>query len=1305
MARRCGAERTVPPLDRPGPTAGAPLPSMRGGSTLACVPFITLRAAPTSLRKRCVAAHARPQHAHRAGALSLGRFWAAQWPASGIWRLPAPAVRSPPSAPQRRAGFAARYAPLLTRKPPTRQLHRLSTSCLDSSTTRLLTRGQRAGQALLWLGAQARPRCCGPASRVRGIASAAAAQLQRRELCSGGTHAAEAPLRLAMQHATIMASFCARSLLLALLLSGLTCLEATGVAISGAFTAQQIQSVGSGLCMTVDGQALVMSTCAALPSQLFSFGTSAFGGMAITQTSNSEMMVGVSGGSAITGTAAAACSSCGGQPGRVVIGPPGCASLFSAVTGGVFSYSIYSGSLATGGYCCYYGSCTSNTACLSATGSGIDGFSASLTLAACNSSSNTQQWVTAAPPAPPSPPLPPPSPPSPPAPMYATTLAGTCHEVLYSTPPLADGTGSLAAFHMPSGIAINPSGILTVVEISGDVRKVTAAGGVTTLAVQFVNGAAYFQYPYAVAVDAYGNMYASDPVVNCIYNISASGQVRTLAGNNATTYAASTNGLGLSGLVNGAGTSALFNSPEGIAVNSLGEVYVADFKNKVIRKISVGGYVSTFAGGGAWSTGPPPDGSGTSAAFAAPFGIALDSSGNLFVSDLSLQYGSVRKVTPAGVVSTLATNLANPSAIAVDATGNVWVFEGNVLTKISAQGAVTHAIAGQVTGGYADGVGTNAMFYSPLGLAVDASGSLFVADTYSNCIRKVSTTAPALSPPSPPPSPPSSTLSPPPSPQPPQPPPPPAWPARYTCADVTDLLPAQCAAMAAIVRALPGLASGAYTSINSDLPSYTVGSTTYTSYNDGVPWFSSTLACGPSVPDRIDGSWTGIVGCWGSSGEWTVTRLRISSQNTGVFPAAVFSLSTLRELQIYSNRGMTGFVPDLFASLPALTWLDLGGNTALSGAIPQSIGSLPGLTQLYLASKRSRVSTTFTGVVPASLCSLSFDNSSVCSLPSTVTCPLPSCATVAACSSGCVSASPPPPSSGWSTVAASVTLGGYTATTFASAQQTAFIAVTAGVLNKPTSSLVITSISTLSNRRRDLLTASVQVALSVTATSASDATAAGTSLSSLATSQAAVFVAALQAGGLASATSVAITVQLPPSPPPQPPSPSPPPSPPWTSYQTPSQTYSSNYPYATVPASSPSGKSSSGTVGGGVTGGILLAVFLGLMILRWRRRMTSGITVTSVQPPQQPVMMQVQPAAGMQQLYAAPQQVAYVAAPAPPPESMQMNPMMVPAPVPPLQPLPPAQKPPAPAAHHEEPPAPAARHHDEPPPTQDFAQS
>jgi len=207
-----------------------------------------------------------------------------------------------------------------------------------------------------------------------------------------------------------------------------------------------------------------------------------------------------------------------------------------------------------------------------------------------------------------------------------------------------------------------------------------------------------------------------------------------------TTLAGSSNGY-----ADGAATSAQFNKPYSIAVASDKTVYVADTSNNRIRKVTPGGVVSVFAGSGVVGNA---DGTGVAAQFSAPWGIAIDSSGVLYVTDQSNH--RIRKITSAGVVTTLAgstngfadgtgvsTQFSFPQGITVDTSGIVYVADAanNRIRKITTAGVVT-TFAGS-TNGYVDATGTSAQFFHPRGLTIDASGTIYVVDSDNNRIRKV----------------------------------------------------------------------------------------------------------------------------------------------------------------------------------------------------------------------------------------------------------------------------------------------------------------------------------------------------------------------------------------------------------------------------------------------------------------------------------------------------------------------------------------------------------------------------------------
>jgi len=199
---------------------------------------------------------------------------------------------------------------------------------------------------------------------------------------------------------------------------------------------------------------------------------------------------------------------------------------------------------------------------------------------------------------------------------------------------------------------------------------------------------ARFGGPAGIARDSNGNFYVADSGNNTIRKITADGSVSTLAGL-----------AGSSGTNDGVGATARFNTPYGVAVGNDGTVYVADSNNHAIRKISPSGEVSTLAG--LTGTRGAANGTGTAARFRFPRGIIVDSNNNVYVTDTSND--AIRKITPAGVVTTFAGSLGNP--------------------------------------GTNDNIGTSARFNLPVGLTRDAAGNIYVADYQNSAIRKISTNA------------------------------------------------------------------------------------------------------------------------------------------------------------------------------------------------------------------------------------------------------------------------------------------------------------------------------------------------------------------------------------------------------------------------------------------------------------------------------------------------------------------------------------------------------------------------------------
>ena len=177
-----------------------------------------------------------------------------------------------------------------------------------------------------------------------------------------------------------------------------------------------------------------------------------------------------------------------------------------------------------------------------------------------------------------------------------------------------------------------------------------------------------------------------------------------------------------------------------LAVDAGGNVFVADGYNQVVRKITPAGVVSTVAGkAGQWGAA---DGAAETARFAGPVGVALDRSGNLFVTEAG--NGTVRKITPEGMVSTVSRSFKWPWGITVDPDGTLFVADlgYHVVSKITPSGAVTilAGVRGRV--GSTDGVGSGATFNRPTGVTLDQAGNLLVSDSSNSVIRKVVLVAP-----------------------------------------------------------------------------------------------------------------------------------------------------------------------------------------------------------------------------------------------------------------------------------------------------------------------------------------------------------------------------------------------------------------------------------------------------------------------------------------------------------------------------------------------------------------------------------
>ena len=321
----------------------------------------------------------------------------------------------------------------------------------------------------------------------------------------------------------------------------------------------------------------------------------------------------------------------------------------------------------------------------------------------------------------------------------------------------ADGTGSAARFLNPFGICYNPvTGDLYVTDGRNQtIRQVTPAGVVTTIAgspgqlgsADGIGNAARFFGPRGICyASTDGNLYVADTGNHTIRRVTAAGVVTTLAG-----------GPGRNGSSDGMGSAALFSYPSAICYNSAdGNLYVADAGNHTIRRVTPAGVVTTLAGGPGQQGSK--DGTGSAARFAAPAGICFDSTdGNLYVTDTNNH--TIRRVTPAGVVTTLAggpgqqgskdgtgsaARFGFPGGICFNsAGGNLYVADGANATirQVTPDGLVTTLAGSPGKQGRADGAGYAARFTAPTGVCFDSSdGNLYVADTGNNIIRVVSLT-------------------------------------------------------------------------------------------------------------------------------------------------------------------------------------------------------------------------------------------------------------------------------------------------------------------------------------------------------------------------------------------------------------------------------------------------------------------------------------------------------------------------------------------------------------------------------------
>ena len=320
-----------------------------------------------------------------------------------------------------------------------------------------------------------------------------------------------------------------------------------------------------------------------------------------------------------------------------------------------------------------------------------------------------------------------------------TTFSGANTTMLTITNPVSGMNGDSFRLNATNSSGVTSSSTVTLTLVIG--TTITTIAGQATVAGSNdgVGTAAHLNGPAAVGVDAFGNLYVADSLNHVIRKITSTGVVTTLAGT-----------AGLNGSVDGTGAAARFNTPSGIAVTSLGTVYVADTYNHTVRVVTPEGVVTTLAGL-AGNTGSV-DGTGNTARFFYPYGVTIDSIGTVHVADTFNH--TIRRIQAGGVVTTLAglagargtTNstgaaarFAYPFAIALDNVGTLYVADSfnHAIRKIDTVGNVSTLAGNAGAPGTTDGTGVAALFNQPSGLTVDSSGNVYVADTYSNTIRRV----------------------------------------------------------------------------------------------------------------------------------------------------------------------------------------------------------------------------------------------------------------------------------------------------------------------------------------------------------------------------------------------------------------------------------------------------------------------------------------------------------------------------------------------------------------------------------------
>ncbi len=327
-----------------------------------------------------------------------------------------------------------------------------------------------------------------------------------------------------------------------------------------------------------------------------------------------------------------------------------------------------------------------------------------------------------------------------------TTVAGSGTNGFFGDGGLATN----ANLSQPQNVSVDTNGNLFIADYGNSrIRKVGTNGIITTVAGHILNDGDYatdatLGFAYGSAIDALGNIYIADTYNNRIRKVGVNGIITTVVGNGIPTYSGD----------GGLATNASLKSPQGVALDAAGNLFVADSSNSRIRKVDTNGIISTVAGTGAF--GFSGDGGAATNAKIRANGVTVDAAGNLFIAEVL--NGRIRKVDTNGIITTVAGNgsfgssgdggaatsagLAFPYGTAVSSSGNLFIADGinSRVRKVDTNGIIS-TYAGNGTNGFSGdgGKATNSSLSIPSGVALDAIGNVFISDANYVVVRKVST--------------------------------------------------------------------------------------------------------------------------------------------------------------------------------------------------------------------------------------------------------------------------------------------------------------------------------------------------------------------------------------------------------------------------------------------------------------------------------------------------------------------------------------------------------------------------------------